>query len=94
MDDRGRIACSIGIGALLGGLAGYLLFTDRGRQLRVELEPRLNELLGEMNDLRSTFERTRSAVSEGWQSFNQLVNEKPASGGRPSWPRDVNESTN
>jgi gas vesicle protein len=68
----------MGLGAILGGVAGYLLFTERGRQMREELEPRLEELLGEVDKLRTTFERTRSAVSEGLESFNQLVNEAPA----------------
>lgn len=75
MDDRGRIAMGIGIGAVLGGLAGYLFFTERGRDMREGLEPRLNEVLTEVDRLRATFERTRSAVGEGWRSFNQLMNE-------------------
>lgn len=84
MDDRGRIAMSIGVGALLGGVAGYLLLTERGRDLRVNLEPRLNDLLREVDGLRTTFERTRAAVAQGVATFNQLVSEptdgKPADG--------------
>jgi gas vesicle protein len=76
VDDRGRIAIAIGIGALVGGVAGYLLLTERGRQMRDELEPRLNEVLGEVDRLRSTFESTRSAVAEGWRSFNQLMEQQ------------------
>lgn len=67
----------IGFGAVIGGIAGYLFLTERGRDFRVQLEPRLNELLGEVDQLRTTFERTRSAVSEGWQSFNQLMKDAP-----------------
>jgi gas vesicle protein len=79
VDDRGRIAMAIGLGALVGGVAGYLLLTERGRQMRDELEPRLNDVLGEVDKLRQTFESTRSAVSEGWRSFNQLMEQqKPA----------------
>jgi gas vesicle protein len=70
---------AIGLGALVGGVAGYLLLTERGRQMRDELEPRLNDVLGEVDKLRQTFESTRSAVSEGWRSFNQLMEQqKPA----------------
>ena len=69
VDDRGRIALAIGLGALAGGVAGYLLLTERGRQMRDELEPRLNDVLGEVEKLRQTFESTRTAVSEGWRSM-------------------------
>jgi gas vesicle protein len=76
VDDRGRIALAIGLGALVGGVAGYLLLTERGRQMRDELEPRLNDVLGEVDKLRQTFESTRSAVSDGWRSFNQLMEQQ------------------
>jgi gas vesicle protein len=83
VDDRGRIAMAIGLGALVGGVAGYLLLTERGRQMRDELEPRLNDVLGEIDKLRQTFESTRTAVSEGWRSFNQLM-EQQKSTAQPS----------
>ena len=35
MDDRARIALSMGIGAAVGGFVGFLLFTDRGRTFPV-----------------------------------------------------------
>jgi hypothetical protein len=76
VDDRGRIAMAIGLGALVGGVAGYFLLTERGRQMRDELEPRLNDVLGEIDKLRTTFESTRTAVSEGWRSFNQLMEQQ------------------
>jgi gas vesicle protein len=79
VDDRGRIAMAIGIGALVGGVAGYLLLTERGRQMRDELEPRLNDVMGEVDRLRQTFESTRSAVAEGWKSFNQLMDQQKSS---------------
>lgn len=90
MDDRGRIALAIGIGAVVGGVAGYLFLTERGREVRDGLEPRLNEVLGEVDRLRTTFERTRSAVAEGWRSFNQLMNESQAGqSGAQTWSRNV-----
>jgi gas vesicle protein len=76
VDDRGRIAMAIGLGALVGGVAGYFLLTERGRQMRDELEPRLNDVMGEIDKLRQTFESTRTAVAEGWRSFNQLMEQQ------------------
>ena len=66
----------MGLGAVVGGAAGFLLLTERGRELREDLEPRLDDLAGEVQKLGSAFDRTRRAVEEGWRSFNQLVNEE------------------
>jgi hypothetical protein len=79
-------------------VAGYLLLTERGRQMRDELEPRLNDVLGEVDKLRQTFESTRTAVAEGWRSFNQLMEQQKPSSQSPQsearqagdvWSRDV-----
>lgn len=80
VDDRTRVAMCVGLGALIGGAAGYLLLTQRGRELREELEPKLGDLAGEVQKLGSAFDRTRRAVEEGWRSFNQLVNDERSAG--------------
>jgi gas vesicle protein len=82
VDDRGRIALSIGLGALIGGVAGFFVFTQRGRELREDLAPRLDELLDEVDNLRTTFDRARVAVGDGLRTFNQLVSDEKASGPR------------
>jgi gas vesicle protein len=76
VDDRGRIGLAIGLGAVIGGAVGYLLFTDRGRNLRDNLEPRLQDLLTEIDQLTRTFDRARSAAVEGWQSFSTLMQQE------------------
>jgi gas vesicle protein len=76
VDDRGRIGLAIGLGAVIGGAVGYLLFTDRGRELRTNLEPRLQDLLTEIDELTHTFERARAAAVEGWQSFSTLMQQE------------------
>jgi len=73
VDDRGRIGLAIGLGAVIGGAVGYLLFTNRGRELRYNLEPRLQDLLTEIDQLTQTFDRARAAAVEGWQSFSTLM---------------------
>jgi hypothetical protein len=76
MDDRARIALSMGIGAAVGGFVGFLLFTDRGRSFRRDLEPQLEEFLGEAQRLTAAFERTRKAVKDG------LATLSPEGGGK------------
>jgi hypothetical protein len=87
VDDRGRIALSIGLGAVLGGVAGFLFFTERGRVVREEFGPRLDEVLTEVDHLRTTFDRARVAVADGVKSFNQLVSDERRE--PREWPREA-----
>jgi hypothetical protein len=76
VDDRTRVAMCVGLGALIGGAAGNLFLTERGRDVREQLEPRLDDVMGEVQRLGAAFDRTRRAVEEGWRSFNQLVSDE------------------
>jgi hypothetical protein len=60
------------LGALVGGVAGYLVLTDDGRRLRERLEPGMDDLLREMRHLRSATEKARLAVAEGLMTVNEL----------------------
>jgi len=85
VDDKARVAVSIFLGAIAGGVAGYVLFTDRGRDFRRQLEPQLNELMGEVNHLRATFDRARTAFSDGLRSFNDLMEQDRQQAS--NWPK-------
>jgi hypothetical protein len=50
-----------------------VLFTERGRRLRGELEPRLNELLGEARKLQDTVMRAKDSVSQSWEQIEGFV---------------------
>jgi hypothetical protein len=71
------------IGAAAGGFLGFLLFTDRGRSFRRELEPQLEELLGEAQRLTTTFDKTRRAIKDGLAT---LQNEAGKAGAQPGSP--------
>jgi hypothetical protein len=60
------------LGALVGGVAGYLFLTDDGRRLRERLEPGMDDLLREMRHLRSAAEKARMAAAEGVMTFSEL----------------------
>ena len=65
MDDRSRVLMSACLGALIGGVAGYLFLTEDGRRVRERLEPGMDDLLREMRHLRSAAEKARMAAAEG-----------------------------
>ena len=83
MDDRARIALGMAVGAVVGGFAGFLVFTERGRTFRRELEPQLDEMLAEAQRLTAAFDRTRQAVKDGLATLHTEAGDaKPAS---PDW---------
>jgi gas vesicle protein len=75
VNDRSRILVGAVLGAAIGGLAGFLFLTEQGGRVRREMEPRLDDLTREVRRLRSTFEKARTAASEGWRALSDLTGE-------------------
>ena len=66
------IACSV-IGAVVGGVAGYLLFTDRGRAIRRDLAPGLEEAARELSRVTGTMLGAAGAAREGWKIVRDAI---------------------
>jgi len=73
VSDNTRTIAAAAVGAVLGGLAGYLFFTPRGRGLRSELEPALDDIMAELHQFRRTAVKASEVVSEGWQILNNAI---------------------
>ncbi len=76
MQDRAVIATVVG--AVIGGAAGYLFFTEQGRQFRRQLEPALDDIARELNSFRGTVQRAANVASEGWKLLNDALGEAGA----------------
>jgi gas vesicle protein len=63
------------VGAVVGALAGYLFFTDRGRSFRRQLEPALDDFARELNHFRSTVSKAADVANEGWKLLNEALGE-------------------
>jgi hypothetical protein len=72
--DRQIVTATL-FGALLGGLAGFLFFTDRGRRVRREIEPALEDFVRELSSLRGTVQRAADVAGESWRLLNDMVRE-------------------
>ena len=77
MNDQSRVLVASLAGAVVGAVVGFLYFTDSGRRLRAELEPRLEEVRQEIRKARSTVTKAQEVASEGWRSLNELIAERP-----------------
>jgi hypothetical protein len=81
VNDRQRGIAAAIVGAVAGGIAGYMLFTERGRELRRQLEPALEDFAHELVQLRGTVNRAMGVASQGWNVLNEVVGERGESGG-------------
>lgn len=88
MNDRTCILLSTMSGAAIGGLTGYLMFTDGGRRMRRQIEPALDDFIREVQRLSTTVNRARSVASEGWRVLNQAAGE-----GGGTWNTSARQQT-
>lgn len=77
MRDSRAVAATIA-GAVIGGIAGYLFFTDHGRNLRRSIEPALEDIARELNSFRGTVQKAAGVASEGWRLLNEAMGEGAA----------------
>ena len=73
MDERSRVLLATFLGAVVGGVWGWLYMTENGRRVRDQIEPTLDDFLGELTRVRGTVEKARTAATEGWRSLNDAA---------------------
>jgi gas vesicle protein len=74
MDDSRAVAVTL-VGAVIGGLAGYLFFTEHGRALRRQIEPALDDFAHELMSFRATVQKAAAVANEGWKLLNDALAE-------------------
>lgn len=73
VDERSRVLTATFLGAVVGGVWGWLYMTEGGRRVRDQIEPRLDAFMGELTRARGTVEKARTAANEGWRSLNEMT---------------------
>jgi len=61
------------MGAVAGGVWGWLYLTDGGRRVRTQIEPKLDDFMRELASVRGTVDKARTAANEGWRSLNEIT---------------------
>jgi hypothetical protein len=75
VNDSNRVALASVLGALAGGLWGYLYLTESGRRFRMQLEPRIDDFLSEIHRMQGTVHKAREAAGDSWASLQQIAND-------------------
>ena len=73
MDERSRVLAATFAGAVMGGVWGWLYLTENGRRVRDQIEPKLDDFIGEISRVRGTVEKARAAADEGWRSLSDMA---------------------
>jgi len=69
------------VGAVAGGVWGWLYMTENGRRIRDQIEPKLDDFINEVTRVRGTVDKAKTAANEGWRSLNDMA-AGTSSGGR------------
>jgi hypothetical protein len=73
VDERSRVLMATFMGAVIGGVWGWLYLTESGRRMRDQIEPKLDDFISEIGRVRGTVEKARTAANEGWRSLSELT---------------------
>ena len=80
MDERARVLTATFLGAMIGGVWGWLYMTENGRRIRDQIEPKLDDFVNELTRARGTVEKARHAATEGWRSLNDVAGASAGTG--------------
>ena len=73
MDERTQVLVATLLGAVVGGVVGTLYFTERGRNVRDQLEPLLDNIIAELQRTQQTVEKAREVTVEGRRTLDDLL---------------------
>jgi hypothetical protein len=73
VEERSRVLLATMIGAVAGGVWGWLYLTEKGSRVRTQIEPKLDDFVRELANVRGTVDKARTAANEGWRSLNDIT---------------------
>lgn len=82
MNDRSLLLLGAIIGAGAGAAVGFVLFTERGRQLRAELQPEIETVVREAMRLGQVIDELRSG-----RAVAPVAAAAAGGAGNMAWPR-------
>jgi gas vesicle protein len=71
--DKSREMVATIVGAIIGAVAGYMFFTERGRSVRLQIEPALEDFSRELLGFRNTIQKAAGLANEGWKLLHDTL---------------------
>jgi gas vesicle protein len=60
-------------GAVGGAVAGYLFLTKSGEQVREQLGPRLEDVVGRLQELQASVQHARGVADQSWSALRDIT---------------------
>ena len=73
MTDRTKIMVSALAGALGGAVAGYLFLTRNGEELRDQVGPGLEDVIGRLQALQASVQHARGVADQSWSAIRDIT---------------------
>ena len=73
MTDRTKIVVAALAGALGGAVAGYLFLTKDGEELREQVGPGLEDVIGRLQDLQASVQHARGVADQSWSALRDIT---------------------
>jgi len=73
MDDWSRVLTAACVGAVAGGVLGWLYLTGSGRQVRDRVEPGLDRVLNDLKRARAAGEKAKAALGESRELLADIM---------------------
>jgi len=73
VEERSRVLLATLLGAVAGGVWGWLYLTEGGSRIRTQIEPKLDDFVRELGNVRGTVDKAKMAANEGWRSLNEMT---------------------
>ena len=73
MTDRTKIMLSAVAGAMGGAVAGYLLLTKSGEDLREQFGPGLSDVITRLQDLQASVQHARGVADQSWSTLRDIT---------------------
>jgi gas vesicle protein len=90
VNENTRAMAAAIVGAIIGGIAGYLFLTENGRTLRRrQIEPALEDLARELSGFSATLQKATGIASEGWKLLGEALGEGDSRSPRYGAPRQT-----
>lgn len=77
MEDRTKVLLASLVGAVAGGVLGYVYLTEGGQRFRGRVEPQIDDFVGELRKLKRAVDKARAAADESWRTLQDVSSREP-----------------